>query len=111
MRLPKFEMRSRLRLNDVLTALGMSNAFDRSAADFSGMNGRRDLFLSDVIHEAVVKVNEEGTEAAAATGAVMQLMSAGPPPVTFNADHPFIFFIRHNQSGSILFLGRLSNPS
>ena len=71
------------------------------------MSGKRDLFISAVVHKAFVDVNEEGTEAAAATGVGMQLLS-GPP--SFRADHPFIFLIRDIRSGSILFLGRMTNP-
>ena len=71
------------------------------------MNGRRDLFLSDVIHEAVVKVNEEGTEAAAATGVSVGVTSLPPE---FRADHPFVFLIRDRGSGAVLFLGRVNDP-
>jgi len=74
------------------------------------MTGNRDLFISAVIHKAYVDVNEEGTEAAAATGVVMRLTSVEPPPPVFRADHPFIFLIRENHTGSILFLGRLESP-
>jgi serpin B len=90
--------------------MGMTQAFARTA-DFSGMTGQANLFLSAVIHQAYIDVNEEGTEAAAATGAVMKLTSIGPErtPV-FRADHPFILMIRDNTSGSILFLGRVANP-
>jgi serpin B len=76
------------------------------------MNGKRDLFISAVIHKAYVDVNEEGTEAAAATAVTMRLTSIGPStrPLVFRADHPFLFLIRDNQSGSILFIGRVMNP-
>ena len=82
------------------------------AADFSGINGERDLFLSAVIHKAFVDVNEEGTEAAAATGAVVNVTSIQLPVETpvFRADHPFVFAIRDNKSGCLLFLGRLTDP-
>lgn len=108
--IPKFKMTSKFSLQTVLAQMGMAQAFT-GAADFSGMTGRRDLFISAVIHQAYVDVNEEGTEAAAATGVVMRLTSMGPDrtPV-FRADHPFIFMIRDNTSGSILFLGRVMNP-
>ena len=109
--IPKFKLTSQFSLAAVLRAMGMTDAFSRSA-DFSGMNGKRDLSISAVIHKAYVDVNEEGTEAAAATGVTMRLTSVGPgarPPV-FRADHPFLFFIRDNQSGSILFIGRVTNP-
>jgi serpin B len=109
--IPKFKLTSKFSLASVLKAMGMTDAFSRSA-DFSGMDGKRDLFISAVIHKAYVDVNEEGTEAAAATAVTMKLTSIGPggrPPV-FRADHPFLFLIRDNQSGSILFLGRVMNP-
>jgi len=108
--LPKFKLESSFGLKPTLTALGMRDAFTMRA-DFSGMTGRSDLFISAVVHKAVVDVNEEGTEAAAATGVVMELKSVMPrPPKVFRADHPFLFLIRHRPSGSILFLGRVMNP-
>jgi serpin B len=91
--------------------MGMKSAFE-SNADFSGMDGRKDLFISAVIHKAFVDVNETGTEAAAATGIAMT-RSAAPnrtPPPVFRADHPFIFLIYDQTSGSILFLGRMTDP-
>ncbi len=108
--LPRFKMTSKFSLGPVLRAMGIADAFTRDA-DFSGMTGRRDLFLSAVIHQAYVDVNEEGTEAAAATGAVMKILSAQPERIPiFRADHPFLFLIRDKTSDSILFLGRLMNP-
>ncbi len=107
---PKFKMTSQFSLASVLKSMGMKDAFS-SDADFSGINGKRDLFISAVIHKAYVEVNEEGTEAAAATGVVMRLTSIGPAPIpVFRADHPFLFLIRDNLSGSILFIGRVANP-
>ena len=108
---PKFKMTSQFRLADVLKSMGMTAAFIPDLADFSGMNGKRDLYIFAVIHKAYVDVNEEGTEAAAATGVIVGITSAGPSrtPV-FRADHPFLFLIRDNRSGSILFLGRVMNP-
>ncbi|UCD51308.1 MAG: serpin family protein [Phycisphaerales bacterium] len=109
--MPKFKMTRKFSLQRVLAAMGMRDAFS-TAADFSGMTGGRDLFISDVIHQAYVDVNEEGTEAAAATGVVMKLTSAIPDQTPiFRADHPFVFLIRDSQSGSILFLGRVMNPN
>jgi serpin B len=106
---PKFKMTSQFSLASVLKSMGMKDAFS-SDADFSGINGKRDLFISAVIHKAYVEVNEEGTEAAAATGVVMRLTSVGPAPLpVFRADHPFLFLIRDNLSGSILFIGRVAN--
>ncbi len=107
---PRFKMASEFGLAKVLSTMGMPDAFS-GKADFSGMTGNRDLFISAVVHKAYVDVNEEGTEAAAATGVAMKLTSIGIPPPVFRADHPFIFLIRDNQTGSILFLGRLANPA
>lgn len=112
--LPKFKMTSQFQMADTLKAMGMELAFDANAADFSGMTGGRDLFISAVIHKAFVDVNEEGTEAAAATGVVM-MPTAAPieepkePPV-FRADHPLVFMIRDNRNGAFMFLGRITNP-
>lgn len=106
-RLPRFKLGARFNLGKTLQAMGMTDAF-YGKADFSGMTGRRDLWIDDVIHQAQVEVNEEGTEASAATAVVMR---KGPRPATFTADHPFLFLIRDKQSGSILFLGRVVNPS
>jgi serpin B len=93
--------------------MGMPDAFGPKA-DFSGMDGTKSLYISAVFHKAWGEVNEEGTEAAAAT-AVMITRSAvikqPPPPPIFRADHPFIFFIRDTRSGSVLFLGRLVDPT
>ena len=103
-------MTSEFELAQVLGAMGMPDAFS-SKADFSGMTGNKDLFISAVVHKAYVDVNEEGTEAAAATGVAMKLTSVAPPPPVFRADHPFVFLIRDNHTGSILFLGRTANPA
>ena len=108
--LPKFEFDSKYTLNENLRALGMPTAFSMDA-DFSGMDGTRDLFISAVIHQAYVKVDEKGTEAAAATGVVMELKSAPIPRNIFRADHPFIFIIQEKQTGNILFMGRVINPN
>jgi serpin B len=105
-KLPKFKVTSEFRLDDALKALGMKRAFDRLGADFSGMTTQERLFISAVVHKAFVDVNEKGTEAAAATGSVMERLSA-PPPATFHADHPFVFLLRENRTGSVLFLGRV----
>jgi serpin B len=106
---PRFKLTSEFRLEEVLKSMGMTDAFLLPPADFSGMTGVKDLFISAVIHKAFVDVNEEGTEAAAATAVVMKREVAAEPPV-FRADHPFLFLIRDNQSGGILFLGRVVNP-
>ncbi|MFZ4394330.1 MAG: serpin family protein [Kiritimatiellia bacterium] len=97
-----------------LLALGMRDAFDPVKADFSGMDGRPHwLYVSDVLHKAFVDVNEEGTEAAAATALLMAFGSeeAPPPPKLFRADRPFLFLIQENRTGSILFLGRVTDPT
>jgi serine protease inhibitor len=106
--LPKFKLNTYFQLSQALKDMGMRDAFAKQA-DFSGFydSEKEDLFLKDVIHQAFVEVNEEGTEAAAAT-AVFATTRGMPPKVpTFNADHPFIFLIRHEPSKSILFLGRV----
>lgn len=106
--IPKFKLSSGLILGETLSAMGMPDAFSEMSADFSGMGSSRDLHISAVFHKAFVEVNEEGTEAAAATAVIMKGrgLSFSPTP-TFRADHPFIFLIRDNRSGSILFLGRV----
>ena len=89
--------------------MGMPTAFSEGA-DFSGMTEKRDLFISEVIHQAFVDVNEEGTEAAAATAVAMRTLVLGRIK-TFKADHPFIFVIQERETGNILFLGRVVNPA
>lgn len=112
--LPRFklEMDEPFSLKEPLIAMGMKDAFDDMKADFFGMHsGKEQLFITAVQHKAFVDVNEEGTEAAAATGVVVGLRSAAPtqPPV-FRADRPFLFLIRDNATGSVLFLGRYAGP-
>jgi len=107
--IPKFKLTSRFGLSDVLKTMGMTDAFGPKA-DFSGMGGEKNISISAVLHKAYVDVNEEGTEAAAATGVVVGITSLPPKPIVFKADHPFLFLIRDNVSGSILFIGRLVNP-
>ncbi|MGE5294442.1 MAG: serpin family protein [Solirubrobacterales bacterium] len=110
--LPRFRMVGKLDLAAELQAMGMTDAFSRDKADFTGMvTGVKGLYVSAVVHQALIDVNEEGTEAAAATGAVMGVTSAKPEPTpVFRADHPFVFLIRDKASGSILFLGRVMSP-
>lgn len=94
-------------LNKTLVSLGMSDAFNPGQADFSGINGKKDLWISDIFHKAYIEVNENGTEAAASTG--LTIVRAAHP--VFRVDHPFIFIIKDNRSGSILFMGRVMDPS
>jgi serpin B len=110
--LPRFTMTDRFELHHALAAMGMGRVF-AGEADFSGIDGKRDFSISDAVHKAFVEVNEEGTEAAAATGLVFRAtaMHFEPPPVIFRADHPFLFLIRETKSGGILFLGRLNDPT
>lgn len=105
----------RIDLGTALSRLGMPTAFG-DAADFSKMVGKveweEELRIGKVIHQAVCTLNEEGTEASAATAVVMASRGGPPPEVPeFRADHPFVFAIRHRASGAILFLGRLAQPS
>lgn len=111
--LPKFKFTSEFRLNDSLAQLGMKLAFTPNAADFSGMATGQKLYISAALHKAFVDVHEKGTEAAAATGLVVGTTSLPPPrpKAVFRADHPFVFAIRENSTGSVLFLGRVTNPS
>lgn len=110
--LPRFKATNRFKLNETLASLGMIDAFSDTKANFAGMDGRPDeLYISAAIHKAYVEVNEEGTEAAAATAVVMSKRSVPARPPTFRADHPFIFLIREKRTGSILFAGRLSDPT
>ncbi|MDZ4158264.1 MAG: serpin family protein [Anaerolineaceae bacterium] len=110
--LPKFTFESEFSLVDALIAQGMPDSFSPTAADFSGMDGDRNLFISDVVHKAFVDVDEEGTEAAAATAVIMDMVSAPLPaePLVMRIDRPFIFLIRDRVTGAILFLGRVTNP-
>ncbi len=109
--MPKYKFETKYYMTDTLKEMGMPTAFSGDA-DFSGMTGKKDLFISDVIHQAYIEVNEEGTEAAAATGVIMGATSVGPSQVkTFNADHPFIFLIQDKTTGAILFMGRVNDPT
>ncbi|XP_014796459.1 PREDICTED: heterochromatin-associated protein MENT-like isoform X1 [Calidris pugnax] len=106
--LPKLKLEENYDLKSTLSSMGIRNAFDPVHADFTGMSAKKDLVISKVIHKAFVEVNEEGTEAAAATGVLVLRSKA--PAMTFKADHPFLFFIKHNKSQTILFFGRLCSP-
>lgn len=107
---PKFEFESELSLANVLADMGMPIAMS-GEADFSGMTGSKELFISDVFHKAYVNVNEEGTEAAAATAVVMTESAAPADPVQLTVDRPFFFLIRDQETGAVLFFGRVLNPA
>jgi len=113
--LPKFEFEQKYFMNSVLKDMGMPTAFDPDA-DFSGIKQPKDggLYISDVIHQSFVKVDEEGTEAAAATAVVMSegagIGGSEPQPVEFHADHPFMFIIQHKATGQFLFMGKVEDP-
>ncbi|XP_053268813.1 leukocyte elastase inhibitor isoform X3 [Pleuronectes platessa] len=108
--LPRFKMEESYDMKDVLISMGMVDAFDMAMSDFSGMSPSKDLVLSKVVHKAFVEVNEVGTEAAAATASTKTYDLFGNPSVRFIADHPFLFFIRHNPTMSVLFAGRFCSP-
>ena len=109
--IPKFKFETKYFLNETLSDLGMPTAFT-NLADFSGMTGKKDLRIDKVIHQAFIEVNEEGTEAAAATGIGVGMKTSMPPPTPiFKADHPFIFIIQQKETGNILFMGRINNPT
>ena len=109
--LPRFRLESSYDLKAPLAALGMPAAFDPAQADFSGMDGKRDLYIGAALHKAFVSVDEAGTEAAAATAATMEQLAMPTQPVKVTVDRPFIFFIRDRQTGAILFLGRMVRPA
>ncbi|PMQ01177.1 MAG: serine/threonine protein phosphatase [Dictyoglomus sp. NZ13-RE01] len=106
---PKFKTEKRYLLNEPLKDLGMIDPFDRNLADFSGITGDKDLVISKMIHKTYIEVNEEGTEASAATAVILEL-KAVYKPIVFKADRPFIFLIRDRRTGIILFIGRIVNP-
>ncbi len=108
--LPTFRMETTYDLVPTCKSMGMTDAFT-GAADFSGMDGKKLLYISNIVHKAFVNVDEKGTEAAAATAVVMTLKGAPRPAPVFRADRPFIFLIRDDVTGAILFVGRVNNPS
>ncbi|RKZ52231.1 MAG: serpin family protein [Candidatus Parabeggiatoa sp. nov. 2] len=107
--LPKFKISTGFNLSKTLASMGMPDAFNENA-DFSGIDGVKELHITSIVHKAFVDVNEKGTEAAAATGVMIGTRGLPPPTPEFRADHPFIFLIRHNSTKSILFMGRVVNP-
>jgi len=108
--MPKFKLESSFGLGEAMKNLGMTDAFTPGAADFSGMESTRSLYISDLLHKAYVDVNEEGTEAAAATTVVVGMTSMPAESYEISFDHPFLFFIRDIQTNTILFMGRLADP-
>lgn len=108
--LPRFSMTKSKEMSDLLKELGMKSAFDPYAADFSGINSKGGLYISNVFHKAFINVNETGTEAAAATAVVIGITAIAPLP-EFRADHPFLFFIMDKGTGAILFMGRVADPT
>lgn len=110
--MPKFEIEFTMgEIKGKLTDMGMADAFNSLLADFSGITGGRDLLISDIIHKAVIKVEETGTEAAAVTVIVMEALCIPEPPVEVSLNRPFLFFIRDMETGAILFMGRLLDPT
>jgi serpin B len=107
--LPKVQMEGSYNLVEPLKRLGMGIAFDRYRSDFTGIAGGPRLFISDVVHKTFLRIDEKGTEAAAATGVTISAESSGPE-LTFRADHPFLALIRDKQTGAVLFLGRIVDP-
>ena len=105
--MPRFKFSTDVGLNDILSALGMPDAFG-DGADFSGINGARDLRVQAIVHKAIIAVDEKGTTASAATGVSVGIVSAPPSLVV---DRPFLFFVRHKSTGAILFQGRVVDPS
>ncbi len=110
--LPKFTMETKYVLNDTLRSMGIERAFTPQA-QFDRMTTHEELMIGTVVHKAFIEVNEQGTEAAAATGVEMKVASAvaPPEPEIFKAEHPFVFLIKHDASGAILFSGRLTQPT
>ena len=108
--MPKFKFDAAFALNDALEGMGMTDAFDPMKANFSGMDGTTSLYISSALHKAFVDVNEEGTEAAAATAVAIGLTSAPGQSYTIMLDHPFLFLIRDNATGTLLFVGRMADP-
>jgi len=108
--IPKFKFENKYDLINTMVNMGIRDAFSPGIADFSGMDGTYNLFIGKALHQSFIEVNEEGTEAAAATSIMMEL-TAMPDLKYFIADHPFIFLIQHEETGAILFMGRVVDPS
>jgi serpin B len=109
--MPRFGIESRLELADLLGAMGMPTAFDPETADFSGITREEQLYIARVIHQANIDVDEKGTEAAAATAVVLRTTGMPADPVELTVDRPFLFALRDTETGAIVFLGRVADPS
>lgn len=107
--MPKFRITSSISLKGPLVSLGMDRVFS-DQADFSGIDGRKDLKIDNVVHSAFIIADENGSEATAATGVILSPTATAEAPVTLTIDHPFIFFIRDNKTGVLLFVGKVTNP-
>jgi serpin B len=107
LKFPKFELSYEIRLNDILISMGMEDAFDGSKADLTGINSNGGLFITEVKHKTFITVDEVGTEAAAVTSVGIGITST---PQTFSVNRPFVFVIREQNSGTILFMGKINNP-
>lgn len=111
LQMPSFDYETTINANEILSALGMDEAFDPERADFSGITAEEDLMITDVLHKATITVDEEGTEAAAATAVIIGVTSAMPEdPINLVIDRPFLFLIQHRPTGTILFMGRVISP-
>ena len=108
--MPKFQAQTSISLADQLASLGMPDAFDSAKADFSGMTGSRELMIGSILHQATIDVNEEGTEAAAATMVGMSLTSMPGQSFTIHFDKPFIYVIYETTTNAVVFMGRVVNP-
>ena len=108
--IPKFKFEKKYKLNELLQEMGIIDAFSPGIADFSGMDGTNNLFISKALHQSYIDVNEEGTEAAAATTIIVELTSV-PEQKEFKAYHPFVFLIQHKVTGALLFMGKVMNPT
>ncbi len=110
LQMPKFDFETTINAKEALKNLGMEEAFIAELADFSGITEEEALLITDVLHKATITVDEEGTEAAAATAVIVGLESMPPEPISLKIDRPFLFFIQHQPTGSILFMGRVTQP-
>ena len=110
--IPKFKEEQTFELANILSVMGMPSAFDGRKADFSAMNGKHNMYIGNVVHKTFIEVGEEGTEAAAATAVIMMKSSMPPidPPIIFRAERPFVYMIRDNNSGAVIFIGRYTKP-